>query len=126
MASDTATANNLPAFIWDEALIRRYDLSGPRYTSYPTAVEFTPNYSIEDMLKDAENIDLLVQRKSNSKKQHEPYVDYLISSMRKRIETTFSEISNFLPKKIHAVTEFGFLLKVVIFIFGYAISRTLI
>ena len=84
------------------------------------------NYSIEQMLKDAENIDLLVQRKSNSKKQHEPYVDYLISSMRKRIETTFSEISNFLPKKIHAVTEFGFLLKVVIFIFGYAISRTLI
>jgi len=84
------------------------------------------NYSIEQMLKDAENIDLLVQRKSNSTKKHEPYVDYLISSMRKRIETTFSEISNFLPKKIHAVTEFGFLLKVVIFIFGYAISRTII
>ena len=84
------------------------------------------NYSIEQMLKDAEDIDLLVQRKSNSKKQHEPYVDYLISSMRKRIETTFSEIFNFLPKKIYAVTEFGFLLKVVIFIFGYSISRTLI
>jgi len=84
------------------------------------------NYSIEQMLKDAENIDLLVQRRSNSKRKHEPYVDYLISSMRKRIETTFSEISNFLPKKIHAVTEFGFLLKVVIFIFGYAISRTII
>jgi len=83
------------------------------------------NYSIEQMLKDAENIDLLVQRKSNSKKKHEPYVDYLISSMRKRIESAFSEISNFLPKKIHAVTEFGFLLKVVIFIFGYTISRTL-
>ena len=53
MASDTAAENNLPAFIWDEALIRRYDLSGPRYTSYPTAVEFTPNYSIEDMVKAA-------------------------------------------------------------------------
>jgi len=84
------------------------------------------NYSIEDMLKDAENIDLLVQRKSNSKKQHEPYVDFLISYMRKRIETTFSEISNFLPKKIHAVTEYGFLLKVVIFIFGYAISKAIL
>jgi hypothetical protein len=83
------------------------------------------NYSIEQMLKDAENIDLLVQRKSNSTKKHEPYMDFLISYMRKRIETTFSEISNFLPKKIHAVTEYGFLLKVVIFIFGYAITRTL-
>ena len=30
----------------------------------------------------------------------------------------FSEISNFLPKKIHAVTEIGFLLKVVLFIFS--------
>ena len=84
------------------------------------------NYSIEDMLKDAENIDLLVARKSDSKRKHEPYVEYLISSVRKRIETSFSEISNFLPKKIHAVTEFGFLLKVVIFIFGYAISRTIL
>jgi len=83
------------------------------------------NYSIEQMLKDAEDIDLLVQRKSNSTKKHEPYVDYLITSMRKRIETTFSGISYFLPKKIHAVKELGFLLKVDIFIFGYAISRTL-
>ena len=84
------------------------------------------NYAIEEMLKDAENIDLLVARKSNSRRKHEPCIEYIISVMRKRIETTFSEISNFLPKKIHAVTEFGFLLKLVIFIFGYAISRTII
>jgi len=82
------------------------------------------NYSIEDMLKDAENIDLLVARRSTSKRKHEPYVEYLISTMRKRIETTFSEISNFFPKTIHAVTEYGFILKVVIFIFGYAILKT--
>ncbi|WP_430415491.1 oxygen-independent coproporphyrinogen III oxidase [Marinobacter adhaerens] len=43
----------LPEFIWDDALIRRYDLSGPRYTSYPTAVEFNQNYPIEDMVKAA-------------------------------------------------------------------------
>ena len=84
------------------------------------------NYVIEDMLKDAEGIELLSQRTSRLKRQHEPYVDYIITTMRKRIETTFSEIANFLPKKIHAVTEYGFILKVVIFIFGYAISRTVI
>ena len=84
------------------------------------------NYVIEDMLKDAEGIELLAQRTSRLKRQHEPYVDYIITTMRKRIETTFSEIANFLPKKIHAVTEYGFILKVVIFIFGYAISRTVI
>ncbi|MGB0224710.1 MAG: radical SAM protein, partial [Marinobacterium sp.] len=26
---------------WDTDLIRRYDLAGPRYTSYPTALQFT-------------------------------------------------------------------------------------
>ncbi|MCH8498187.1 MAG: oxygen-independent coproporphyrinogen III oxidase [Marinobacter sp.] len=40
--------------LWDEALIRRYDLSGPRYTSYPTALEFTPDYQLTDLYADAE------------------------------------------------------------------------
>ncbi|MBR9882133.1 MAG: oxygen-independent coproporphyrinogen III oxidase [Oceanospirillales bacterium] len=30
---------------WDIDLIRRYDLSGPRYTSYPTALQFDPELS---------------------------------------------------------------------------------
>lgn len=34
---------------WDEALIRRYDLSGPRYTSYPTAVEFNADFDNQYM-----------------------------------------------------------------------------
>ena len=51
----------------------------------------------------------------------EPYI-----VMRKRIESTFGGISNFLPKKIRAVMEYGFLLNVVLFISGYAILRTVI
>jgi oxygen-independent coproporphyrinogen-3 oxidase len=34
--------------IWNEKLIRKYDLSGPRYTSYPTALAFTDTYSEDD------------------------------------------------------------------------------
>lgn len=49
----SSNESTLPEFIWDEALIRRYDLSGPRYTSYPTAVEFNQNYPVEDMVKAA-------------------------------------------------------------------------
>ena len=30
----------LDAIRWDTDLIRRYDLAGPRYTSYPTALQF--------------------------------------------------------------------------------------
>lgn len=29
---------------WDQQLIQKYNISGPRYTSYPTALEFTEEY----------------------------------------------------------------------------------
>jgi len=35
---------------WDADLIRRYDLSGPRYTSYPTAVQFHEGVGPFDLL----------------------------------------------------------------------------
>jgi hypothetical protein len=81
------------------------------------------NYKIEDMLKEADDISLLVARKSNSKRKKEAYEEYVIGIMRKRIETTFSEISTLLPKKIHAVTDNGFILKVIMFLFSYSLNR---
>ena len=33
---------------FDDVLIRRYDTSGPRYTSYPTAVQFTDQFGEDD------------------------------------------------------------------------------
>ncbi|NOG31852.1 oxygen-independent coproporphyrinogen III oxidase [Halomonas sp. TBZ9] len=47
----TSTANraappNNP--VWDEALLRRYDKSGPRYTSYPTALSFHDQFGAAD------------------------------------------------------------------------------
>ena len=40
----------LDAIRWDSTLIRRYDIAGPRYTSYPTAVQFTDQVSPFDLL----------------------------------------------------------------------------
>lgn len=37
---------------FDEALIKRYNQNGPRYTSYPTAVQFEENFGLQDY-KDA-------------------------------------------------------------------------
>ncbi|MDO4626923.1 MAG: oxygen-independent coproporphyrinogen III oxidase [Pasteurellaceae bacterium] len=34
--------------VWDLNLIQKYNHSGPRYTSYPTALEFNGNYSEQD------------------------------------------------------------------------------
>ncbi|WP_413727440.1 oxygen-independent coproporphyrinogen III oxidase [Sodalis sp. RH19] len=35
---------SVPAIEWDSALIQKYNQSGPRYTSYPTALEFSEGY----------------------------------------------------------------------------------
>ncbi len=40
-------AYTAPAALWSDALIQRYDLAGPRYTSYPTAPQFNEQFSIE-------------------------------------------------------------------------------
>ncbi len=36
--------------VFDESLIRRYDRPGPRYTSYPTVVQFDPSFGPEQFL----------------------------------------------------------------------------
>lgn len=34
---------------WDESLIKRHDLAGPRYTSYPTAPQFTADFGANEL-----------------------------------------------------------------------------
>ena len=38
----------MPKLEFDPQLIEKYDLAGPRYTSYPTSVQFSEDFSIED------------------------------------------------------------------------------
>jgi hypothetical protein len=75
-------------------------------------------YLIEDMFRD-NGICLLADRKTNSKRQHNPSNKYLISTRRKRIETAFSDIAKLMPESIHAVTAEGFLIKIIAFIWAY-------
>lgn len=81
------------------------------------------DYSCEDIWNEAEGINLMIARKSNTKRPHEPWENFLISSSRKRVETTFSQISSMFPKRIHAVTVEGFLLKVILFIFVFTVNE---
>ncbi|MFT5452642.1 MAG: oxygen-independent coproporphyrinogen-3 oxidase [Enterobacterales bacterium] len=41
---------------WDEKILSRYNVSGPRYTSYPTALEFSADYKTTDYLSCLNNI----------------------------------------------------------------------
>jgi len=51
------------SLIFDEALIKRYDKAGPRYTSYPTAVQFNEKFTADNYRQ--------MCAKSNAESQHE-------------------------------------------------------
>nr|WP_240337207.1 IS982 family transposase [Rufibacter sp. SYSU D00308] len=82
-------------------------------------------YQVEDLLKECEQVQLHCCRKSNSKRKDEPHMAFLKDYYRKRIETTFSGITGFFPKKIHAVTAQGFILKLILFISAYSLTQVI-
>ena len=83
------------------------------------------DYTLEDNYNEHEKIKLRIVRRSNSKRMEAAYSEYFKEQMRKRIETTFSEIQQYLPAKVHAVTAKGFMLKIFLFLLAYTLFRTL-
>lgn len=81
------------------------------------------DYGVEDDMKEAEAIELMIQRRSNSKRPDEPWIRFLKLQMRKGIETTFSMLKGLFLRKIHAVTFKGFLLKILMFIIGFTFNK---
>jgi hypothetical protein len=81
------------------------------------------NYKIEDRLFENAAIQLKVQRKSNSKRKDTKEQVQEKLKMRKRVETTISDIKKLFPKAIHAVTLDGFLIKILLFIFALQINK---
>jgi hypothetical protein len=83
-------------------------------------------YEWEDYLLSEENIKLLTSRKRNSKRGDSlPIANYKFW-LRHRIETTFGEIEKLFPKKIHATTLSGFLLKIALFLLAFQIDKAFI
>jgi Transposase DDE domain len=81
------------------------------------------DYQTEDDMREAELIELMIQRKSNSLRKDEPWIRFIKEQMRKGIETCFSEIKALFLRKIHAVTFKGFLLKLVMFILAFTLNK---
>jgi hypothetical protein len=83
------------------------------------------NYEIEDQLLEADQIALKVHRRSNAKRKDSPSAAFIKEYMRKRVETTISEIKALFLRKIHAVTFAGWLLKITFFIFAFCLNKIL-
>jgi IS5 family transposase len=80
------------------------------------------DYELEDVLKEAD-LQLLPMRKSNSKRPLPAWWRYLQARWRKAVETAGSLLERLLPKSIHAVTQQGFELKVVLFVLAVSFNR---
>ena len=83
------------------------------------------DYVVEDLMLECENIWLDVVRKSNSKRKEPPYRTFYKNVLRKVIETTFSQITAWFPKRIHATSIKGFLLKLKLFIWSFTFNKAL-
>jgi hypothetical protein len=81
------------------------------------------DYTIEDDMKEADLVQLMIQRKSNATRKDEPWIRFIKEYMRKGIETTFSEIKALFLRKIHAITFKGFLIKLVMFMLGFTLNK---
>ncbi|WP_243146799.1 hypothetical protein [Scytonema sp. UIC 10036] len=85
------------------------------------------DYTAEDDLEQSSQIFLKVMRQKNSKRQDEPWNQYIKQHNRHYIETVFSSITCssitcVFPKSIHACTWEGFLLKLQAFIFAFTLQ----
>jgi len=83
------------------------------------------DYFVEDMLMEAEGIKLEVIRKKNSKKKEPVYKGFLKKVRRRFIETIGSELHKLLPKKLHATSLLGFLIKLHLLILSFNFSQFL-
>jgi Transposase DDE domain len=81
------------------------------------------DYAWEDGLLEEAGIRLVALRRGNSKRPHPGPVGYLCQYFRKRVETTFSLVTERLPKSLHAVTPRGFELKVFLTVLAFSIVR---
>lgn len=70
--------------------------------------------AFEKALKDEADIDLTVPRRKNMKAQLDACTAYICRTVRKRVETTFSQLTERMARSIHAVTPRGFELKIML------------
>jgi hypothetical protein len=123
----TVTADGIPVeYSFTAGSIHDLDGFGQMPLNLPQGSEIMADsaytdYDTEEMLAD-NGINLWATRKNNSKRPHGPCREYLISAHGKRVETVFSDIAKFMPKSIHAVTEEGFIIKLIAFIWAFTFN----
>lgn len=74
---------------------------------------------MEDFFKEIEQVGLQITRKKNLKRKDMPCVAYIKEAMRKIIETSIIQVTNLIPRHIHAVTANGFIIKLILLVMAF-------
>lgn len=109
-----------PGEMGDVDALTQYDFDLPE-GSQVFADKAYNHYLIEDILAEVE-IQLAPDRKKNSKRPMPPWLQFFLRYYRNQVETAGSLIARLLPKSIHAVTDKGFELKVILFVLASSIN----
>ena len=104
----------------DVKVFKEMDLDLPTGATIHADKGYT-DYSYEDLLEEV-GLNLLSQRKRNSKRPHSASTEFLTKPIRQYIETVFGELSRMFSRKIHAVTPRGLELKIVCFLLAFSIK----
>ena len=111
-----------PARAHDLKALKAVPLKLPPHSSLYADKTYN-DYHLEELLNEQLNISLIPIRKQNSKKKYTITTQKYISSVRRRIESSFSQIKALFPKSIHPVTQKGFILKVSSFLFTVSFQK---
>lgn len=109
-----------PGGFGDITCLRSMPLELPPDSTLIADAGFT-DYGFEDDLIEAALIRLLALRKKNSLRPHPGWLVYWCQYHRKRVETTFSQLTERLARSIHAVTPRGFELKVFLTVLAFSL-----
>lgn len=109
-----------PRFAWVIAALRAMDLNLPDGSTLIGDGGFLDRL-FENALRAEAGIDLIVPRRKNMKEQLDPTVAFVCRYLRKKVETTFSQLAERLARSIHAVTPRGFELKVFLTVLAISI-----
>jgi hypothetical protein len=87
------------------------------YESYLYAA-FPSGKHLEDLLREAQGIVPMVIRRGNSRR-YVPWLQYLAIVGRRVVETVGGMLHAMFPRRIHAVTQEGFVIKVLSFVLAH-------
>jgi hypothetical protein len=108
-----------PASEADVVVFKRLQLDLPDGATIYADKAYT-DYVWEDLLNEDTDLSLVALRKSNAKRPMDGCVRYICHHVRKRIETSFSQMADFFAKRIYAITEQGVELKAFLAVLAFS------